>query len=185
MKDTIYVSANPFASYFKLSELLGSIPFYKIVEIWKDGWSDELKTVHPSEVNKATLKILESYPSYRLIIHYLQPHHPFIGKVRITERGLKPADFISPTKDPGKEPDVWQKLRKGVVSVNMVWKAYLSNLELVMSYVKDLLPHLPGRTCITSDHGNAFGRFNIFYAHPSKTPLPELIEVPWLEIEKK
>ena len=29
----------------------------------------------------------------------------------------------------------------------------------------------------------AFGTFNLFYGHPPNTPLPELIEVPWFEVE--
>ncbi len=183
-KDIIYISANPYASNFMLNKLLGQIPFYRVIDVWKEGWSNELNTVHPSEVNTAALRSLETFPSFRHIIHYLQPHHPFIGNVRIPERGLKSADFLSPQVGSRKELNVWDKFRKGLISVDMIWKAYLSNLELVMDYVRDLLPHLHGKICITSDHGNAFGRFNTFYQHPIRTPLPELIEVPWLEIEK-
>ena len=70
----------------------------------------------------------------------------------------------------------------GSISFELAWRAYASNLEFVLGYVKALLPNLTGKNCITSDHGNVFGKFGVFYAHPPKTYLRELIEVPWLEV---
>jgi len=74
-------------------------------------------------------------------------------------------------------------LQKGIVDISTVWRAYVSNLQLVMNSVKKLLPSLIGKTCVTSDHGESFGRFGIFYGHPAKIAIPELIEVPWLEVQ--
>ena len=74
-------------------------------------------------------------------------------------------------------------LKEGKLSKEFLWKAYISNLQYVLSYVEKLLPYLKGKVVISSDHGEAFGRFNLFYGHPPNTPLPELIEVPWLEVE--
>ena len=186
MKDVIYISGNPFVSYYYLHKKLGYIPFFKIVEVWKDGWSKKLNTVHPSAINKATLKSLKSDPQKRRIIHYLQPHHPFIGDVKVKERGLPASlyEFVGAKKKDLTKPTVWDMLRDGRVSIEVVWRAYVSNLQLVLRYVKELLPNLTGKICITSDHGNTFGRFGFFYQHPSNTPLPELIEVPWLEVRK-
>jgi len=85
MKDVVYISANPYGSYYYLHKTLGHIPFHRIVEVWKNSWSEELKTVHPSGVNQATLESLDSHPEKRHSIHYLQPHHPFIGDVKIID----------------------------------------------------------------------------------------------------
>jgi len=167
LKDVIYISAHPIGSYIRFKKYIGYNPFYKIIEIWKNGWNEQLGTVHPSMVNKRTLETISKYPDKRYIIHYVQPHHPFIGNIKITES----------------EEKVWDLLRKGLVDKDIAWRAYASNLELVMSHVNKLLPNLKGKTCITSDHGNVFGKFGVFYAHPSKIYLPELIEVPWYEVE--
>jgi len=185
MRDVVYISANPYGSYYYLHKTLGHIPFYKIVEVWKDSWSKELKTVHPSAVNQATLESLDSHPEKRHIIHYLQPHHPFIGDVKIIDRdAVDLSHALGQVKVEKKKHDVFGLLEEGAVDVGKVWRAYVSNLQLVMSYVKQLLPALSGKICITSDHGNSFGRFGVFYGHPSRTFLPEMIEVPWLEVSR-
>jgi len=85
MKDVVYISANPFASYYFFQKMLQRTPFYKIVEVWKDSWSEELRTVPPSAVNEATLDSLNLYPQKRLLIHYMQPHHPFIGGLKMID----------------------------------------------------------------------------------------------------
>lgn len=165
MKHIVYISANPYASYYHLHKMLGKTPFYKIMEVWKDGWNEELGTVHPSTINEETSKSLVLHPDKRHLIHYMQPHEPFIGNVKVEKKKMS----------------VWNMLREGLITADAVWRCYISNLRLVLRYVKDLLPTLPGRTCITSDHGNTFGRLG-FFGHPQMTPLPELIEVPWLEV---
>lgn len=168
MKDVVYISAHPYGSYYYVYKFLGYIPFYKIVEVWKTRWSDELGVVHPSAVNEGVLDSLVSYPQKRYLIHYVQPHRPFIGDVKIAG-----------------DVKVWDMLREKTVSARQVWRAYIANLELVLDYVKKLLPNLSGRTCITSDHGNAFGRFNLFYGHALWACIPELVEVPWLEVDNR
>ena len=181
LKDVIYISSNPFVSKYCLMhscanhEPFGYIPFFKIVDVWEDCWSERLGTVHPKEVNRFTLKTLRKYPEKRLIIHYLQPHHPFIGKVRIPG-----AEGFGDRVGGKVVKDEWWLWKMGRVSTEKLWEAYVSNLLLVLKHVEKLLPYLSGRTCITSDHGNVFGRYG-FYAHPN-VALPELIEVPWLEV---
>ena len=165
LDDVIYISANPFISSYHVRKWLGSIPFYKIIEVWRFGWNQKLKTVHPSTVNKATMIALKHYPGKKFIIHYLQPHYPFIGRLKLIG-----------------DEYVFNMLRSGKISVDFAWKAYLSNLEYVLIFVEKMLKYLRGNICITSDHGNAFGRFGVFYGHTANVPLPELIEVPWLKI---
>lgn len=181
MKNTVYISANPYVSYYYLPKILREIPFYKIIEVWKDGWSDELQTVHPLMVNKATLKSIQSHPDKKHLIHYIQPHQPFIGNFRVqTERGV--IQFKNEKQFFIDKRDAFQMLQDGLLDVNTIWRGYLSNLELALEYVNHLIPHLPGNVVVTSDHGNVFGRFRAFYGHPKNTPLPELLWVPWLEV---
>lgn len=78
--DVIYISANPYInSKVEIKGFNAKNHFYKIIDIWNDGWSEELGTVHPREVNKAIKKVKNNYPKKRLIIHYLQPHEPYLG----------------------------------------------------------------------------------------------------------
>jgi len=184
--DTIYISSNPYISNYSflhgISSLkpLGFIPFFKIVDVWRFGWNEELQTVPPWEVNKVTRMIKQRYPDKKLIIHYIQPHHPFIGRVRIREADGFDMQQLRGRKNLSRS--AWHLLQQGKLSLSKLVRAYVSNLCLVLGYVMKLLPELDGLTCITSDHGNAFGRFGI-YSHPN-IELPELIEVPWLEVKK-
>jgi len=160
--DTIYVTANPYVYFIKNS-------FYKTIDLWYDLWDEKLNTVHPKIVNEEVLKIKKKYPNKKLIIHYMQPHCPFIGEYK-------------------KKGFFWQVALKEGRKETM--KAYTSNLEFVLSYVEDLIKELNSITIITADHGNACGEGATFlripiYSHPKGMPIPSLIEVPWFVIDNK
>jgi len=59
---------------------------------------------------------------------------------------------------------------------------YEENLRIVLESVKDLISDLDGRVVVTADHGEAFGEQGV-WEHHVETPIPPLIEVPWLEVE--
>jgi len=86
-KDTVYISANPYINSKGLS-YRGFDPkpiasrFYKVIDVWDWGWDERLSTVHPREVNKAVLVASRLYPNKRLIIHYIQPHFPYLSLAR-------------------------------------------------------------------------------------------------------
>jgi len=87
-EDIIYISANPFINskekvcfkprYGKMECFDAKKHFFKIVDVWDFGWNDDLGTVHPSQVNKAFVKFYLKYPKKRFILHYMQPHQPYI-----------------------------------------------------------------------------------------------------------
>lgn len=60
---------------------------------------------------------------------------------------------------------------------------YKSNLEIALRYVTKLVRKLSGHIVVTADHGEFLGEYGM-YGHPPGRKLPELIEVPWLEIDK-
>ena len=77
--DVVYVSANPWInSKVPIAGFYAGEHFYRIVDIWERGWDDELSTVHPKVVNSYVKIIRKLYPRKKLIIHYLQPHFPYI-----------------------------------------------------------------------------------------------------------
>lgn len=76
----VYISANPHInSKFESKSFNGKNHFHKVVDVWDWGWDEKLGTVHPREVNRAVIMSKERYPDRRLLIHYLQPHQPYIG----------------------------------------------------------------------------------------------------------
>lgn len=76
----VYITANP--------QINMSMPVYgycakehfKFVhEIWKDSWDSHWGTVLPESVTQRALEIIAQYPAgMRFVIHYLQPHAPYL-----------------------------------------------------------------------------------------------------------
>jgi hypothetical protein len=174
--DTIYISANPQVQNNNIDK-----KFFERVRLWEKNWHEELRTVHPSDVVSKTLATNEKYPHKRLIIHFIQPHYPFIGeKGRQIEHGsLTGGGAISNSRD---DEEIWSKLKSGTVSKNSVWEAYLENLDITLPYVDQLVDELDGKSVVTSDHGNSLGRWGV-YGHPGRRYFTELVKVPWLVVE--
>lgn len=151
--------------------------FKKIVDIWDWGWDDNLATVPPWAVNDAVLKDLDlgEYTG-RNIIWYMQPHSPWIGKTRLTGGSCG-------WDDKKELQEVRRKLKDGEIDINLVHLAYRDNLRLVLEHVGKLAKKLPGKTIVTSDHGELLGEWNTF-RHPPHLVTPQLREVPWLEIKE-
>jgi len=78
----VYISANPHINSAGLDIAnIGFDPrehFSKIVDVWDFGWNNELGTVPPEKVNDAAVAAKLIHPDKRLIIHYLQPHAPYL-----------------------------------------------------------------------------------------------------------
>lgn len=175
--DTIYIVANPMFSKHKNNL---DIDFYDVIDLWDSKWNQDAGTVLPSEVTKSVLEIFESNPNKRIIAHYLQPHYPFLdddsGISRVPERG----DY-----------DIWNQLLRNELAADEedIYELYVQNLKTVIPYVYELLQELPGKSVVTSDHGNMFGEPSnpiptLEYGHPGGLYTPELVKIPWLEYEK-
>lgn len=182
--DTVYVTANPY-----VDTELPEDTFHHVVSVWRDGWNDELGTVLPETVAEAAREARENYPNKRFIVHFNQPHTPFVGEKRISGRGMRNLR----SRAIGEESQVnsrtpFEKLGAGELERETVWEAYRSNLDRVLPVVEDLLTSFQGLTAVTSDHGNALGErawpFPIrVYGHPLGILIPSLIEVPWYTYE--
>ena len=83
--DIVYVSANPYInSRIEVTDQYGlkfnGKKHFKVVDVWKWGWDNKLGTIPPGEVNKAVFKAKDNYKNKRFILHYIQPHEPYISK---------------------------------------------------------------------------------------------------------
>jgi hypothetical protein len=175
LDDTVYVTANP-QLYRNKNDLQTvetmDVSFHDRIDVWEDNWHDEHRTVMPEVVTKAALGASEQYPNKRLIIHFVQPHAPYVGEI-----GKEFPDYR----------DFWGTFRDGEfdLSLEKAKQAYRENLELALPHVSGLLSEFEGRTVVTADHGEILGERDFpipirRYGHPSYTKMPEVIEVPWL-----
>ncbi|MBZ6496466.1 hypothetical protein [Natrinema longum] len=175
--DIAYVSASP--------QLVGYEDTFAHVEhVWSDQWNDELDTVTPDTVTHSALEIAEEYPQKRLIVHYMQPHYPFIGE---TGRDLGPQASFTGGLRPREGLTIWERMSAGEIDSKTARKAYRENLKIVLPHVQELTESIDGKTVVTSDHGNLFGKRIsrlplTIYGHPPRFTDRELTSVPWLEL---
>lgn len=95
--DVIYVSSNPYInSLHPVSSFWGREHFHQVVDVWRTGWEETKGTVCPETVSRAALGALKQDPKKRMIIHYLQPHAPYLGF------GCDCAGFPQPDVDRGR-----------------------------------------------------------------------------------
>ncbi|WP_423746930.1 hypothetical protein V5735_22640 (plasmid) [Haladaptatus sp. SPP-AMP-3] len=185
LHDTVYVSANPFTD-----RLVGKGVFHDIVDIYNTGWDENLKTARPETVVEAAIEAHDRFPNKRLIVHFMQPHFPFIGKQgqKIDHKGMNKGSSIDYEEEGNNRFAIWSQLQFGFadVSIEEVWNAYRENLEIVAPHAESLVSSLNGKSVITADHGNLVGErvsplpVSLF-GHPNGLPIPELIDVPWAE----
>ena len=158
--------------------------FLDMIGTWRTDWAAEPPTVPPVPIAERVLEAAETYPNNRLIAQYLQPHYPFVGP---TGRGLPHPTVTGPgVPDHGAEDTTYVGGQdvSGELDSGIIWQAYRGNPELVLPSGDRLMNHLPGKTVVTSDHGNGFGERGVF-GHPTdrRLYLPSLVRGPWLVIE--
>jgi hypothetical protein len=77
-KDIIYLSANPYISNSLVDGFDGSKHFYKVFNIWETHWDKYRGTVLPESMTSISIEKIKQYPNMRFIIHYIQPHSPYL-----------------------------------------------------------------------------------------------------------
>lgn len=169
--DTVYVTANPQLHWHRDKI---ETELHQVINVWRgDGWDSEKGTVPPEPVTSRAIKANSNFPEKRLVVHYLQPHRPFIGETGSENREKLP----QLTGYTGLRPSF---------SKELYFKAYEENLTLTLPHVERLMYELPGKTVVTSDHGQLLGErahpipFRL-YGHWRGNYTKELLEVPWLE----
>jgi len=188
--DVVYITANPFVDL----TIAGRV--HRIISVWKTDWDSRFNTVHPESVFKWAVYASRKYKTKRLIIHFVQPHYPYIG-FDFDDGSFKQ---LKESAETGKAAYVSCKTKPWVIAPAPIYfmadektqrQGYLHNLQLAVKYVEKLINILPGRTVVTADHGEAFGEkihpllpFKI-YGHPDGVRHKVLVEVPWLVVEEE
>jgi hypothetical protein len=166
---TVMVTGNTWTDRY-----LGADSFAALDEVWKYAWDEELGTVPADAVTNRAISMARSHDPKRLIVHYMQPHHPFVPDPIAGDDGMVRSGTHSSSSNP------WIALRRGDMSREQVWRAYEANLRYALDSVARLIENVDGRAVLTADHGNLFGEWGL-YGHPMHTPVPTLLEVPWAE----
>lgn len=142
--------------------------FALLDEVWDDQWDAVAGTVAPRSVTDRAIAAGRAGGFDRLIVHYLQPHAPYI---EVDEAGEVSTVYREPLKS----------LQRGELSAETAWEAYLDTLRVVLEEIGLLLDNLDAeRVILTADHGEAFGELG-FYEHPVCCPHPVVRRVPWVE----
>lgn len=163
--DIAYVTANPFSSH-----VLRKQDFAVLDEVWRYAWDDGLGTVRAESVTEAAVDTLRQHAPNRAVVHYMQPHHPFVPDPLAA--GINREDPTDHNKT------AWEKLRDNQLDRDTVWAGYRANLEYVLDSVDMLRQNVFGpKMVVTADHGNALGEWGI-YGH-GDYPIPALRRVPW------
>lgn len=113
----------------------------------------------PDVVTDRAIQLSRERSRDRLIVHYMQPHSPYIA----TDKPIKELN------------------QAGEIDKKTLWDAYLDNLRYVLEEVETLLNNVDAeKTVITADHGEALWE-NGVYGHNLTNPMPEVKYVPWVE----
>lgn len=179
--DTIYITGNPVVSRW-----VGTA-FAEFVEVWRDHFDPELGTVPAESVTEAAVQVHEEHPNKRLVVHYLQPHYPFVDDPDLRFTTFEGTDEFDVSGVQSGASDIWEAVGLGLVDPEEAWAGYRRNLEYVLDAIDPLLESTSGKVVITSDHGNAIGEraYPIpmkLYGHPTNIHHPVLRNVPWAEI---
>jgi len=179
--DTIYITGNPVVSRW-----VGTA-FAEFVEVWRDHFDPELGTVPAEAVTESAVRVREEHPNKRLIVHYLQPHYPFIDDPELRFTTFEGTDEFDVSGVQSGASDIWEAVGLGLVKPKEAYAGYRRNLEYVLDAIDPLLESSSGKVVITSDHGNAIGERARpipmkLYGHPTSIHHPVLRDVPWANI---
>lgn len=187
LHDTVYVTPNPHISFLDDG-------IFHYIEDCRDAWNEELQTVRPETMTKIAGRTADEYPNKRLIVHYMQPHTPYLGPMAERIRETTPiagwktdheSDGVPEERD---RPTVWDLALEGAIDWEDVRKAYAEMLEIAFEAVEESVGDLEGRVVITADHGELLGERVVpggprEWAHPEQFAATALREVPWHAVQ--
>jgi len=187
--DIVYVTGNT-----KI-ERINDRSLHRLVKTYADtinhhkGWL-------PKTTLDVALEVYNEHPNKRLVVHFMQPHAPYLSKQakklreRVTNEynvGFGHMDVIENNKNDDVDefiPHLLFALERGYITREELEEVYAENLRLVFDYVEELVNNIDGKTVVTSDHSESFGDFNGIYGHKERAFSHSLREVPWLVLDR-
>lgn len=198
LHDTVYISANPHTD-----KTLDTNVFHKVIKTYSTTrWTHrKFENYHPRYVSDVAINNYEEFDDKRIIVHFMQPHAPYIGPMAEQVRSkLYDTRGVRITNAPGASEtedanvvlrNLLEAARLGYISDDLLEKCYIENLQIVLKEVEKVLDHFDGKSVVTSDHGEMLGNPETpllvpeRYGHPRRIFLPETRVVPWLVINSE
>jgi len=186
--DTVYVTGNTNIERISEDSVHKIIKTYAETNGVNKGWLPETTFEH-------ALRTYNEYPDKRMVVHFMQPHAPYLGdhakklRRRVAKRHqvrFRYMDVIGAETQKDADEHIRSLIdafKYGYISQEQLGKVYAENLRIVFEYVEELLRDIDGKTVITSDHSESFGDFNGIYGHKDYSLSKKLREVPWLVID--
>lgn len=104
----------------------------------------------------------------RYILHYMQPHYPYVANALAEGRPLEPYE---------ERPS---RIFTHEYSKEKVFDAYLDDLRYVLDEIELLVQNFDAdKVVITADHGDAFREYGL-YGHDPGSIHPAVRKVPWV-----
>lgn len=178
--DAVYLSANPYINSFThptTGKLLAHRRFKEVVDCWKD-WSEEFNTCLPETVNRMAEEYLDED---RLIVHYMQPHYPYIVEDLPDEfyRDTRFGKGGIPGNPPMKLVRAMTEEKAGEVGLR---RMYRLQVDRVLRHAFKLIDEVERRAYITSDHSELMGEDGKYFHWNWYSDDERLRVVPWLEV---
>ncbi len=152
----------------EITELKKHEPVFKYKRWGGQGPTNLTAKTPPRYVTERAIETSRQNNHDRLIIHYLQPHSPWVANALKEDRDLNEY-----------EDDWWGYLTK-TGDVETVWQSYLDDLRYVLDDIELLLENIAAeKVVISADHGEAFGEYGIL-GHKIGSIHPKIRKVPWV-----
>lgn len=177
LHEVVYVTASTMLYQETVVREQVRVELHDTIDVWETGIEYGQDGIHPASVTTQTREAIAEYPNKRLVVHFVQPHAPYIGpKGREAFPDFKPNPLSE--RFHGKIDTSIQKLRE----------LYTENLRLALGEIEPLLTDLPGRTVITADHGMLLGERERpipirSFGHPPRLYVEPMVTVPWHVID--
>ena len=191
--DSVYVTANAYGAQVSQNT------FHDItVTFGEDYRGGHTEGRAPETVKEAAIEAYETHPNKRIIVHFMQPHGPYIGpkaddlRARLRDEGI---EFFAwdrsdeRTDRDGAIGNLMHAAQRGYITRDEFREVYIENLEIILEHVEDIIDIFDGKTVVSSDHGELLGEEKILaprsYSHPKRTYARELRKVPWLIVNSE
>lgn len=150
-------------------QTVGTDQFQSIRRVYEHEYDDLYWTTPPDIVTDHAIDVARQAEYDRLVIHYYQPHKPYIASAYPEKRQLT-----------ANEAEPYEAVNEGEKTHEEIRDMYLDNLRLALNAIGRLLENMDAETVVlTADHAELFGELGV-YGHREGVPHPNLKKVPWV-----
>lgn len=167
IKETAYITGN----YY--SGVISDLPFSVFNNLQDVNFEGDFPAPPAHVVTDSAISTARESEFDRLIIHYMQPHKPFLFR--------DDGRYDIKMKEWSIGWDLYRNYINGRISMDKLKTGFVDNLRYVLNEVALLLENIDAsKVVITSDHGNAFGE-SFLWDHEIGVQHSSMRQVPWVE----